>query len=47
MAVFHDFQGITLSVLAEIAILVLRVTQHFITLQIRDNIHVYYDHLIL
>ena len=47
MAVFYDFQGITLSVLADIAILLLRTSQYFITLLIRSNGHVCYDQLIL
>ena len=47
MAFFHDLQIITLSVLAETYILLLRLTQYFITLQIRYNFYVCYDHLIL
>ena len=47
MAVYHGFQGTTLSVLAEIAILLLRTSQYFNTLLIRCNGHVYYDQLIL
>ena len=47
MAVFHDFQGITLSVLAEIANLMLRIAQYFIKIDIRHNGQVYYNQLIL
>ena len=47
MAVFYDFQGITLSVLAEIAISLLRPAQFFIALLTRSIGHVYHDLLIL
>ena len=47
MAVFYDFQGITLSVLAEIANLMLRIAQYFIKIDIRHNGQVYYNQLIL
>ena len=47
MAVFHVFWGITLSVLAEIAISLMRSAQLFITLLTRFIGHVYHDLLIL